>query len=337
MKLTNPRIEFMELPDLPADQAELLDALDRVKVSCDVVERYEGPRTIAYRIMPAPGTTIARVKSRMSDLAIQLEVPECVCREEGGMLFLEVTKNSPDFPAYDALPLPADPRDILVGVDTTGNPVTMRLSNMPHCIVAGTSGSGKSVALRSIIRGVLRQAGSSVYVVDPKNGGDFGDSRTCRIERSYLSVECGRRRPTSMRIADAWGLLNLRRGIRRQGYMPDTAPMEGAPLLLVVDELQSIIDDSKNHFALNQLLAMGRSYNIHCVLATQAPSAKLLGGNEIRLNAPTRLVLKVTTSSDSRVALTQSGAEKLLGRGDALFLYDGRITRMQVPYLEGVV
>lgn len=332
--MSTPHLEFLELPVTPNDQAELLNALQHVKVSCEIMDRFEGPRTIAYRIMPSPGTTIARVKSRMSDLAVQLEVPECVCREEGGMLFLEVTKTAPEFPKYRDLPLSHDPRDILVGIDTVGKPVTMRLNNLPHAIVAGTSGSGKSVALRAIIRGVLHQPGAAVYVVDPKNGGDFGDRQRCAVDRAFLRVECGRSTPTSAAVRDAWGLLNYRRGIRRNGYMPDLAPKGDAPLVLVVDELQSIIDDPMNHVALSQLLAMGRSYNIHCILATQAPSAKLLGGNEIRLNAPTRLVLKVTTGSDSRVALTQAGAEKLLGKGDALFLYDGRIVRMQVPFLE---
>jgi S-DNA-T family DNA segregation ATPase FtsK/SpoIIIE len=320
------------------DALELHEALKHLNTECEILGRSEGPRTISYQVRPIRGVTIQRVKSRMDDLAVQLGAEYCICRQDGGRLYIETAKHEPRIPLYESIVPPEDPRDILVGVDTSGQPVTMRLANMVHAIVAGCSGAGKSVALRCLIRGFAEVAGTSIRVVDPKGGGDFGPSRITQIGSHKLSklwVEGQVKSSTSYAIGSTYNHLRWKMG--RKGAWPPSSeeapPVGDAPLILIVDEIQSLISDRMTKTMLTDLLCLGRSYGIHVILATQAPSAKVLGGNEVRANATTRLVLRVANSSDSRVALTESGAENLLGQGDALFMYNGRTVRLQVPYL----
>ena len=91
-------VEVEELPTEPEDQSELYEALQGLGASCSILARFEGPRTTAFRVMPANGVTIARVKSRMADLAVRLETEYCVCREEAGRLYIELAKAEPEIP-----------------------------------------------------------------------------------------------------------------------------------------------------------------------------------------------------------------------------------------------
>lgn len=122
----------------------------------------------------------------------------------------------------------------------------------------------------------------------------------------------------------------LRTGQKRVSEVSAAAKNFGdGDVLLVVDEVQMIASKGAKEM-LNRVLAAGRSMGMNCILATQQPSAQVLG-NEMRANCPTRLVFRVASQSDSRVALGDSGAERLLGLGDGLLRYLGQVTRIQVP------
>lgn len=313
---------------IPGDQLDLQAALNSLGIPCTVVERSEGPRTISYRLMPTTGVTSSNVVRRAVDLGVRLDVPSCAARVEMGRLYVEVTRTDPDIPRRLEMKEPADPYEAIAGVGVGGVPVTFDLRSLPHLIVAGTSGSGKSVALRNIVRSVSRIPGALVMVFDAKGGGDFAPSTdtpaTVHVVQTREHISC-------------WAGLAEREMLRRQGVIKtakNISVADGAPVVLVFDEIQTVIKDPMLSGSLFAILSMGRSSGIHCVIATQAPSAKVLGGNEMRVNAPSRLVLRTATASDSRVALTETGAEKLLGTGDAILRYAGRSVRIQVPSLD---
>lgn len=187
---------------------------------------------------------------------------------------------------------------------------------------------GKSVLLRNIVRSCSLYPGSMTMIMDPKGGGDFVEGHGLPGEVMLLRDSAKIRTWSSIARTE----MEYRQGVRRTPsvlQIPDDVPV-----VIVVDEVQTVIDDAVVKDNLFRILSMGRSSSIHCVLATQAPSARIMGGNEMRVNAPTRVVLRVATASDSRVALTEAGAEKLLGQGDAYLLYEGRRRRIQVPFLE---
>lgn len=313
--------------DVPDDQIRLESALAQVKAGCQVVARHVGPRTITYQVVPVGDVRVSRVKSAISDISVRLGSATCLCREEGGKLFIELTRDEPEIPNRLDRQETVDPRDILVGFGVGDHPVTLRLEKMPHAILAGSSGSGKSVLMRNIVRSIVRIPNSLTMIMDPKGGADY-TLPTSAPGRVFLIDKADHIRCWTNIARDE---MDVRQGVRK---MPSGLRLDpAAPLVLVFDEIQSVVDDQSIRANLFRILSMGRSAGVHCILATQAPSAKVLGGNEMRVNAPTRIVLKTATSSDSRVALTESGAEKLLGSGDAIMLYDGKKQRIQVPYL----
>lgn len=314
--------------EIPEDQICLQEALAKVKAACHVVARHVGPRTVTYEVKPAGDVLVSRVLSRIRDVGVRLSASTCTAREELGRLYIEITRDIPEIPRRLLMNESRDPYDLLIGVGTGDIPIHIRLDKAVHGIIAGTSGSGKSVLTRNLVRSIARIPLSQTIIFDPKGGADYVDAvgapgRIMLIDRPAY-VRC-------------WVDLARREMEYRQGLSKDPSGImldRTSPLVLVFDEVQSIIEDQGVRDNMLRILAMGRSASVHCFLATQAPSAKLLGGNEMRINAPTRIVLKTATASDSRVALTEGGAEKLLGMGDAILLYQGRKQRIQVPQLE---
>ena len=306
------------------DELRLVEAMASFDIELRVLSRHVGPRTITYRVMPGPGVTVAAITRRALDVGVQLSTPSCTAREEQGRMFVEVAREDMDIPRLDTLPPPTDPRDILVGVDGLGASVHIRLDNLPHCILAGSSGSGKSTALRVILRGVKRDPTRRLIVCDPKGSGDFEE-----FHRGRNQVHADLR-SANFAIWTAGEILMPRTGQKRASEVSEAATNFGdGNVLLVVDEVQMITSKSAKDM-LNRILAAGRSMGMNCILATQQPSAQVLG-NEMRANCPTRLVFRVASQSDSRVALGDSGAERLLGLGDGLLRYQGQVTRIQVP------
>lgn len=310
------------------DERRLVDAMASFNIELRVLARHVGPRTITYRVMPAPGVTVSAIMRRALDVGVQLSTASCTAREEQGRMFVEVSREDMDIPTFESIPRPDDPEDILVGVDALGAPVTMRLEKMPSAILAGSSGSGKSTALRVLISGLTRHRGlHHVLICDPKNSGEFEQFAGPHVGIARNARDCGSLIYTLGEVLD----LSIGRKLPREVTATANDMFVSSPsgYVLIVDEVQAIEGRSVLK-ALNNILAMGRSSGMHCILATQHPSAAVLG-NEMRVNCPTRLVFRVASQSDSRVALGDSGAERLLGLGDGLLRYLGQVTRIQVP------
>lgn len=308
---------------MPEDQIALISALAEYGAAAMISARFEGPRTRTYQVVPAPGVRINRMRQVMRDVQIRLAAPSCALREDAGQLFVEIGRGDAYIPRLSDLPAPEDPLDIIAGVDTRGQVVTIRPEKFRSCLVAGTTGGGKSTAMRVIMEQFLRVPESSVVVIDPKASGEFHVPPDKGVVVSQY-------RPIANFLNLVAELITARAPGGR--YNERTSWFPSGPVLLVVDEVQTV-RDVVQRLALWQILSTGRSVGVHCLLATQHPSAALIG-NEFRSNCPTRLVLQVASASDSRVAMDQNGAEQLLGRGDALLRYDGTVRRIQVPSVD---
>jgi S-DNA-T family DNA segregation ATPase FtsK/SpoIIIE len=312
---------------IPADQRNLVDALRSFNVEVSVVARHLGPRTITYQVRPGPGVAISAVTRRMEDVGVQLGVASCGARTEGGKLLIEVEREDFKIPLFSELQATDDPLDLLVGVDGLGKPTTIRLDLMAGMICAGTSGGGKTNFLQVLLSGLSRQAGTTIVVCDCKGTTDLiSTSWAAEDPKRHWAADPGSISHLIGMVAEA---LDLRTGRRTKAQvMPYVRALGDSRVVLVVDEVQVL--GAASRMQLTRILEQGRQWNVHCVLATQDASAKNLG-NSLRVNCPTRLVLKVASASDSRVALGEGGAENLLGKGDALLKYEGRTTRVQIP------
>jgi len=214
----------------------------------------------------------------------------------------------------------------LLGQSTSGERVWMDLSKNPHMIVSGTTGSGKSSLLHNIIANLLNYTDAFIMLVDPKNM-EFS-KYDCTVNRVAVSYT----------YADAVTLVNslvdimeARYTYLRQGFCIDNLPH----IVLIMDEFADLImqDDSKVLYTkLTKLSQKCRAAKISIILATQRPSAGVIDG-VIKANFSARIACKVSSAVDSKVILDRSGAENLLGKGDALLRDNSRfMDRFQVAY-----
>lgn len=363
-----------------ADDLEAMSRLLELKlkdygVEAEVVAVFPGPVITRFEIQPAPGVKVSRISGLAKDLArslavisvrvvevipgksvVGIEIPN-VDREIVRMS--EVLKSS----AYDNS---QSPLSMALGHDISGEPVVEDLSKMPHLLVAGTTGSGKSVGLNAMILSILFKASPEdvrMIMVDPKmlelavyEGiphlltpvvTDMKDAanalRWCvaEMERRYRLM-------AAMGVRNVGGFNRKVREGRKAGepvfdplWQPDplldeegqSAPeLETLPFIVVViDEFADMmmIVGKKVEELIARIAQKARAAGIHLVLATQRPSVDVITGL-IKANVPTRIAFQVSSKVDSRTILDQGGAEQLLGHGDMLYLPAGSPLPMRV-------
>ena len=310
----------------------------------------EGPGFYILRFKPRPGTTVDKVLGRREDIFLALELPAGFAIRtsiDRGSVVFEIPKTAVEKYGVDAAELwrmcPVDDVSLRapIGADIEGNPVEIDFSSAdsPHLLVAGTTGSGKSVALETILRGLLRYDESAVRLrlVDPKGTElvDFEDS-------PHLDGEIG------MDAEDAISILEnavhdmeeryaLMKGVRARKLVEYNAKVESAErkpwIVIVLDEYADLTSDPDQKKAIEALLRRltqkARAAGIHVIAATQRPSADVIS-TTIRSNFPAQLALRVKTASDSRIVMDATGAETLAGQGDALLNTAEGMVRLQV-------
>ncbi|MHC4954495.1 MAG: DNA translocase FtsK [Planctomycetota bacterium] len=335
--------------------AEILErTLASFRIETRVVGYTRGPVITMYELALKEGTKLSTVVNRSDDLAIALkaesvrivapipgkntvgvEVPNPIRDEVGLRALLEETSQR----SLNSKAVP-----IFFGRDASGAPMVEDLAKMPHLLIAGATGSGKSVCINTLILSVLmtrRMDEVRLILVDPKQvelaffkdiphllTGVVTDPRKAAQTLDWIVTEMEDR----YRIFAMFGVRNITaynalgpKRIRELATEHDVAE-ESAPdfmpyLVVVVDELADLIMTGKKDVeqAITRLAQKSRAVGIHSVLATQRPSTDVITGL-IKANMPSRAAFKVTSKIDSRVVLDQSGAEKLLGMGDMLFL-----------------
>jgi S-DNA-T family DNA segregation ATPase FtsK/SpoIIIE len=330
----------------------LVQTLAHFGVDASVIGQISGPRVTRYELQLAPGTKVSKVAALKDDLSYALATTEIrILAPIPGKqaVGVELPNSSPNYVAlgdiFDDLPATASPLSVWLGKDISGAAVWTDLARMPHVLIAGTTGSGKSGCINTILTSILLRSTPDdvrLILIDPK-----------KIELNYYEaiphlltpvvsspkeasivlanvVSEMERRYERLSAVRARNLAEANRAFRSRGE--STMPH----LLVVIDELADLmmIAPQDVEDAVIRLAQKSRAVGIHLVLATQRPSVDVITGM-IKANVPSRIAFAVSSQTDSRVILDASGAESLLGQGDMLFkpLGTSRLQRLQGAYV----
>ncbi|MFE9430320.1 FtsK/SpoIIIE domain-containing protein [Streptomyces sp. NPDC006640] len=334
---------------------KVVDVFTRHKVAVtapEIGKWQEGPGFYIFRFIPDPGVTVDKLTNRRDEIFLALELPSGFSirtRSDRGSVLFEIPKIDDEKYGVDAKALwqqrPADLKSLIapLGADIEGAPVVIDLSSAdsPHLLVAGTTGSGKSVALDTILKGLVRYDTNTLRLrlVDPKGtelvdfeddphlDGVIGMDAADAIEILEETVQ-----EMAVRYADM-------KAVRTRKLVEYNATVDKADrkpwIVIVLDEYADLTSDPEEkkqiEALLKRLTQKARAAGIHVIAATQRPSADVIS-TTIRSNFPAQLALRVKTATDSRIILDETGAEALAGQGDA-FLHTAKGTiRVQVAF-----
>ena len=324
----NQQLEFQ------ADRIEAVLALN--KVPARVTGGTVTPRWVRFQVLPAVGTEMSRIKSLSEEMAAALDVSNCRVSRRGAAVAVEVPRDDPQpvrlLPLYDQLTnqLPDQPPiTAILGLTDDGAPLLIRLPSpdVGHVLVAGETGSGKTVLLQTMILSLAMTNAPTdltLILIDPK-----GHAFRLFEELPHMA------RPVIWQVAEVTEVLeSLVRLMERRGDPTGSLKPVGS-VVVVIDELADLLtNDTEIASALVKLTQRGREAGIHIVAATQKPTAAVLGPL-IKANFPVRLVGRVTSVADARTATGWSGTgvERLTGRGDFVAVAEGRVIRFQVAHV----
>ena len=352
-----------EVPESELREAAtaLEERLNEFGVEARVVGIHPGPVITRYDIQPAPGVKVSKIVNLQDDLslsmrarslrimapipgeaAVGIEIPNQQMKTVRIRQILE-SKAFKDSKSLLTLAL---------GVDTSGDPYVADLQQMPHLLVAGTTGSGKSVCLNTILASILYRATPEevrLALIDPKK---LELSLYVPLLEHHLITPPGVKEPVITEPESAMKMLKSmelemqmrysllsQKGQRNLEEYNNGRDVSKLPyLVLIVDELADLMmtAGSAIESPIARLAQMGRAVGIHLILATQRPSVDVLTG-VIKANFPCRIAFQVASKVDSRTILDANGAETLLGKGDMLFLPPGLgiPKRIHGSYIEG--
>jgi S-DNA-T family DNA segregation ATPase FtsK/SpoIIIE len=333
--------------ELEANAATLKKKLADFGVDGHIVQASPGPVITSYEFEPAAGVKVSQVVNLSDDLALAMKAAAVriigpipgrgtvaveVPNPELATVYLREILVSPEFvDSKGKLPL-------ALGKDTTGNATVSDLASMPHLLIAGSTGSGKSVGLNTMICSLLYKATPAdvrFLLIDPK-----------RLELGIyegiphlLAPVVTDAKEAAMRLKWIVGKMDERykqlqaKAVRNiEGYNKEAAPEERLPYwVVVVDELADLMMVSAGEVqnSLVRLAQIARAVGIHLIVATQRPSVDVVTGL-IKANFPTRIAFQVASKVDSRTVLDANGAEQLLGKGDMIFVPPGASRQMRV-------
>ncbi|NQT84882.1 DNA translocase FtsK [bacterium] len=369
-----PSIELLNLPppflrkglveDLKKNAETLEKTFSDFGIDASVGEIQRGPVITRYEVHPAPGVKVTRIASLAEDIAlamkvagirvtppipgkgaIGLEIPNARSR----LVCIREVLSSREFRESKAI-IPLG-----IGKSVAGKVVVADLTQMPHLLIAGATGSGKSVCINAILITLLHQARPhelKLLIVDPKKI-ELGcyntlphllvpvvtDSKKVAHALNWLVVEMERRydylSKAGVRNIAAYNARPITRSKRAddEEQLPDRLPY----IVTIIDELADlmIIAPAEVEMAITRLAQLSRSVGIHLILATQRPSVNVITG-VIKANFPARISFQVASKVDSRTVIDANGAETLVGNGDLLFMPPGtsKLIRAQGTYVD---
>lgn len=324
----------------------LTDVLRHYGIVGEVTAVHEGPLVKQIEFLPEAGTKLKTVSASLPDIARELKVSSLRVEPVEGANTLGFEIPADEFKTVDFAALLASPDfenakgalPLCLGVDITGRSVIADLAKMPHLLIGGTTGSGKSVGLNTFILSLIAKKLPSILklvLIDPKriefavyNNQKYmycpvvTDNAEAAAVLAQLVTEMERRYDEL--AADM--VKNIAEYNERGGKMPY--------IVCVIDEFADLMAVDKSvGLSVQRLAQKARACGIHLILATQRPSVDVVTG-VLKANFPTRLAYKVAGAADSRTILDTGGAENLIGRGDALFLSaDGMLKRIHGAYM----
>ncbi|MBT9131534.1 MAG: DNA translocase SpoIIIE [Firmicutes bacterium] len=333
-----------------AGNAELLErTLKNFGLETRVVEVNEGPIITSYEVQPASGVRVHSIVSLADDISLALKSPSVrieapvpgkaavgieIVNKKPRLVYLRELLSSNEF--HKA----ASKLTIAIGKDIKGNPIIGDLRDMPHLLIAGTTGSGKSVCLNSLILSILYKATPfevKFLMIDPKMV-----ELSCYNALPHLISDVITD-PKKVAAALRWVIDETEeryrqlasvgvKNIERYNQLSEETPFPY--VIVVIDELADLMAVARVSVedAVTRLAQLSRAVGIHLILATQRPSVDVVTG-VIKANLPCRISFQVASRVDSRTVLDAIGAERLLGKGDMLFLPAGlaRPIRCQCP------
>ncbi|MBI4100579.1 DNA translocase FtsK [Candidatus Microgenomates bacterium] len=327
-----------ERGDLRQNAAIIERTLGSFGIEARVVEVNLGPAVTQYALEIALGTKLSKITSLSNDLALALAAPTGQIRIDApipgrSLVGIEIPNRSLEFVTLKTMlssEIMQNSKSKLVtalGLDVAGNPVTADIAKMPHLLVAGTTGSGKSVLLNSFIASLLFRATPSevkLILVDPK-----------RVELTMYNNIPHLLTPVIVeaeKILSAlkWAMAEMDRryklfasvNVRNIDGYNELSGFQALPyIVILIDELADLMAFAPVEVedAICRIAQMARATGIHLIIATQRPSVDVITGL-IKANIPARIAFNVSSMIDSRVILDMPGAEKLLGRGDMLYI-----------------
>jgi S-DNA-T family DNA segregation ATPase FtsK/SpoIIIE len=375
-----PPLSLLHLEeDKPAiDEDELIRLGEAIKVRCaefgveGTIEGISpGPVITVFEFQPAPGVKVSQIVNLQDDLALALRAESVRIERLAGRSTLGIEVPNPRRGLIRLGPMLADERfrkspsvlSLAIGRTIHGEPYLADLANMPHLLVAGATGSGKSIGLQSIITSILFKATRDqvqfilidpkrielgVYadiphlkaevVVEPKKAANALRWAVAEMERRYrLLAEVHVRSIDYYNRAIQDPEVRKRLALTEEGGETRVADLRPLPYyVIVIDELADLmmVAAAEVETSIARLAQMARAVGIHLIVATQRPSVDILTGT-IKANFPCRVSFMTASRHDSRTILDQVGAEKLLGRGDMLFMPSGtsRTLRLHGPYV----
>ena len=331
--------------DLIASARILEETLSDFGVNVHTADIERGPVITRYELEPAPGVKVQKISALSDDIALAMKAQtvRIVAPIPGKSRVGIEVPNSQSSLVYAKEILGRDEfrnskskLTLALGKDIAGNPVITDLAQMPHLLIAGTTGSGKTVCVNSIIMSMLFSATPEeikFVMVDPKmvelapfNGLPhllspvITDAKKASVAFNWVVGEM----QTRYELLAKCGVRNIAAYNQKYGKMPY--------IVIVIDELADlmVVAAAQIENAITRLAQLSRAVGIHLILATQRPSVDVVTG-VIKANFPARISFKVASKVDSRTVLDANGADKLLGRGDMLFLEpaDAKPTRAQ--------
>jgi len=338
--LADPPKKGLQISEAEIDQkiSDLLDKLRRFKIDGDVVRTYTGPVVTTFEFRPAPHIKVSKILTLQDDLAMALKAQTIRIQAPvpgKDVVGIEIPNKHidtiylKDILESDVFKTSSSPLTIALGKDIVGNPFVTDLKRLPHLLIAGTTGSGKSVGINSMLLSLLYRNSPDtlrLLMIDPKmlefsmyNGIPhlltpvITQAKQAVTALANMVVEMERR----------YQIMSRTRTKNIEGYN-EKAKREGKSqlpfILVIIDELADLMMTSGKdvEFYIARLAQMARASGIHLIVATQRPSVDVVTGL-IKANLPSRISYKVGQKIDSKVILDSMGAESLLGRGDLLF------------------
>lgn len=349
--LLQPEEHVEDTEWLSSQSEKLTEALSHFSIEANVIEAVQGPTVTRFELTVGQGTKVSKIRNLTDDLKlalaaedirIQAPIPktssigiEIPNRKARAVRISEVIET-------EQFQQSTSPMEAVLGLDLTGDPVTIDLRKMPHGMIAGATGSGKSVCINSILISLLYKADPTdvkMLLIDPKmvelapyNGIPhllspvITDVKAATAALKWAVEEMERRYELFAHI----GARNIER--YNEMVMKERKFSLKMPyLLLVIDELADLMmmAPADVEVSISRITQKARACGIHLIIATQRPSVDVITGL-IKANVPTRIAFSVSSQIDSRTILDVAGAERLLGKGDMLYLGNGQSTAVRL-------
>ena len=372
-QFTLPPVSLLDAPkaERKIDERELMDSSRHLEEKCrefsvegQVAQIHPGPVVTTFEFKPDAGVKYSKITSLADDLCLAMQAESVLIDRIPGKSTVGIQIPNPNREAIslrellesEAYHRSASKLTLTLGKTIHGEPYVADLATMPHLLIAGSTGTGKSVGLNSMLTSILYRATPddvrmimidpkrlelgmyeeiphllSPVVVDPKKAANALRWAVREMEERYKTLAA-----EGVRNIEQYNR-NIRNILAETGASSDPDAPKVLPFIVVViDELADLMMVASNEVeeSICRLAQMARAVGIHLILATQRPSVDVITGL-IKANLPSRISFRVSSKTDSRTILDANGAEQLLGRGDMLFLppASSRCIRLHGPYI----